>query len=85
MDHAAYHVVYVDTRVSQGMDGKYIRDHSIARHEGAKTRQEEIREDEHSESLTLISKEMDEIRCNIETMIAVFHGGTFLQDGSNWL
>lgn len=79
MDHAAYHVIYVDTRVSQALDGERIKDCGTNRSEGAKTLYEGSREDQLPECLTSISEELDEIQSNIQSLLAVFHEGRSLK------
>lgn len=72
MDHAAFHIIYVDKRVSANLDGTYL--HGIARGTPA------------SEDLTFgryqrlscyeqISTEVGVVQDNLGNLLSSFHGG----------
>ena len=80
MDYAASHVVYVDSRVTRGLDGKHIQKKSPGPLEGANTTQEASWEDKHPECLKAILGEIEEVRTSLKNILSVFNGGesTFL-------
>ena len=69
MDYAASHVVYVDTRISRDLDGKYIAK-SIP--ESANTRSEGVSK---ARSSDLLLREVDDICANINAILSIFDGG----------
>lgn len=73
MDYAASHVVYVDTRASQDLDGKYIPKSGAEPMGAANVRREGISKDRNSD---LLLREIEDVRTSIKTILALFNGGT---------
>ncbi|KAL8694436.1 MAG: hypothetical protein Q9218_000928 [Villophora microphyllina] len=70
MDHAAFHIVYVDKRVSAHLDGKYL-------HEPASGRSVEgdpLEKEQRSDGFTQLSSEMAIVRANLSNMLLSFPG-----------
>lgn len=78
MDYAEYHIVYVDNRVSQDLDGKLVQKSESSRLDGAKNSSEHLWEDRKSECLKAILGEIEEVRSNLKNLLSVFNGGTSL-------
>lgn len=78
MDHAAFHIVYVDKRVSANLDGKYL--HNAVRDSPAE-KGLAFRTDQQLNCFQLISSEMGLVRDNLSNLLSSFRGGrsTFLQ------
>lgn len=74
MDHAAFHIVYVDKRVSASLDGIYLdgalRDLPAKKELGVPTHQQ-------LNSFPQISSEIAVVRDNLGNLLSNFHGGTF--------
>ena len=75
MDHAACHIVYVDSRMSQALDGRQIPNVG-ARHnkrdEGGRDQQWEPYT---PESLKMILGEIEEIRATLRGLLSHFNVG----------
>ena len=74
MDYAASHVVYVDSRISRGLDGKHVQK-SISTSEGATGNQDGSWEDKHPECFKVILGEIEEVRTSLRNILSVFNGG----------
>ena len=72
MDYAASHVVYVDTRASRDLDGKYIPNSGPEPLVPFHVRREGASKDRISD---LLLREIEDVRTNISTIISVFNGG----------
>lgn len=72
MDHAAFHVVYVDERATQDLDGKYVQKPALEPPSSAGSRSVERPKDRMSE---ILLREVENIRHNIRSILAVFDGG----------
>lgn len=75
MDHAAYHVLYVDSRISQQLDGRYIRSERPGHSGLTEAEQLQSWEGRSPDSLESILGEIEEIRINLERLLARFNGG----------
>ena len=87
MDHAQYHVVYVDARLSRDLDGKLVQKSDSSHSDGAKTFSKNVWEDRNPECLKAILGEIEEVRSNLKSLLSVFNGGMsfrplrFAEDG----
>ena len=73
MEYADYHVVYVDNRVSQDLDGKLLRNSAPNQsniHKG------ETWEEQNPDLVNTIGGEMAEVRSNLRSLLSVFNEGT---------
>lgn len=77
MDHAAYHVVYVDNRANDDLDGKYIHKSRLRPQDAAKASKQDLWEDRNSEYLEQILRQVEEVRNNIKSILSIYDGGTF--------
>ncbi|KAI4129065.1 MAG: hypothetical protein LQ338_002415 [Usnochroma carphineum] len=71
MDHAAFHIVYVDKRVSANLDGKYL--HNAVRDSPAE-KGLAFRTDQQLNCFQLISSEMGLVRDNLSNLLSSFRG-----------
>ena len=79
MEYADYHVVYVDNRVSRALDGKLIQNSLSYVSEGPSTTHADTWDDRSPECLTSMMGEIEEVRRNLRSLLAVFHGGASQQ------
>ena len=77
MDHAAYHVVYVDTRMSSDLDGKHIKKVARVPEETPRKDHDEPWEEHNPECVKAIIAEIEEVRSNLKHLLSEFDGGTF--------
>lgn len=77
MDHAAYHVVYVDSRASDDLDGKYIQKSRLKPREGGELGAKDPRQHRTMEYVEMIFPLIEEVRNNIKSILSIFGGGTF--------
>lgn len=77
MDHAAYHVLYVDNRANDDLDGKYIHKSRLGSQDGPKAGRPDLWEERNSEYFELILRQIEEIRNNIKSILSMYNGGTF--------
>ena len=75
MDHAQYHIVYVDARVSRDLDGKLVQKSDSSRSDGANNYSGQIWEERNPECLKAILGEIEEVRSNLKSLLSVYHGG----------
>ena len=75
MDHAAYHVVYVDTRASRDLDGKHIHNINKGPSTAIDARQGQPLEEGDPECLSLLLGEIEAVRTNLKRLLARFHQG----------
>ena len=75
MEHADYHVVYVDNRVSRNLDGKLIQNSLSHSSQGASISHDETWDDRNPECLKSILGEIEEVRSNLRNLLSVFNGG----------
>ena len=75
MDHAEYHIVYVDNRVSQDLDGKLVQKSESSRSVGPNNYSDHKWEDRNPECLKAILGEIEEVRNNLKSLLSVFNGG----------
>lgn len=75
MDHAAYHVVYVDNRANNDLDGRYIQKTRYS--DGSELGKNDIWEFRGSEYVELILTQIEEVRDNIKCILSNFNGGMF--------
>ncbi len=75
MEYADYHVVYVDNRVSQDLDGKLIQNLSPDHSQNENLRNDSSGDDRTPECLRSILGEMEEVRSNLRSLLSVFNGG----------
>ena len=73
MEYADYHVVYVDNRVSQDLDGKLLQN-SVPNQ--SSIRKGENWEEQNPDLVTTIGGETAEVRSNLRSLLSVFNGGT---------
>ncbi len=74
MDYAASHVVYVDSRISRGLDGKQLQK-ATSTPDGATNSQETSWEDKHPECFKALLGELEEVRTSLKNILSVFNGG----------
>ena len=75
MDYADYHVLYVDNRMSQDLNGKLLQ-RSPPEHKSEIPHSSETpSEDKSPDHLLSILGELEEVRCNIRSVLSVFNGG----------
>lgn len=79
MDPAAYHVVYVDNRLDDDLDGKHIHKSRLGPHDGTRLGHVDSWELRNSEHYELISRQAEEVRHNIKSILLAFSGGTSLE------
>ena len=72
MEYADYHVVYVDNRVSQDLDGKLLQNSASNQ---SNIRKGETWEEQNPDLVTTIGGEMAEVRSNLRSVLSVFNGG----------
>lgn len=75
MDHAQYHIVYVDARVSRDLDGKLVQKSDSSRSDGANSYSGQMWEERNPECLKAILGEIEEVRSNLKSLLSVFNGG----------
>ncbi len=73
MEYADYHVVYVDNRVSQDLDGKLLQNSEPNQ---SNIHQGETWEEQNPHLVTTMGGEMAEVRRNLRSLLSVFNGGT---------
>lgn len=77
MDHAAYHVVYVDNRAKNDLDGRYIQKPRPGSSDGGELGKNDTRGFRGSEYVELILTQIEEVRDNIKCILSNFNGGMF--------
>lgn len=82
MDPAAYHVVYVDNRLGDDLDGKHIHKSRLGPHDGTRVGHVDSWEYRNSEHDELINRQTEEVRHNIKSILLAFSGGTLLGIGT---
>lgn len=82
MDPAAYHVVYVDNRLGDDLDGKHIHKFRLGPHDGARVSHVDSRELRNLEHDDLINRQTEEVRHNIRSILLAFSGGTSREFGT---
>lgn len=75
MDHAAYHIVYVDNRANDDLDGKYIRKTRFGLLDGPDWGNKELWDSRSSEYVEMILPQVEEVRNNISSILSHFEGG----------
>ena len=78
MDHAQYHIVYVDARVSRDLDGKLVQKSDSSRSDGANNYSGHMWEERNPECLKAILGEIEEVRSNLKSLLSVFNEGMFV-------
>ena len=73
MEYADYHVVYVDNRVSQDLDGRLLQNSEPNQ---SNIRRRETWEEQNPTLVTTIGGELAEVRSNLRSLLSVFNGGT---------
>lgn len=76
MEHADYHIIYVDNRLSRELDGKLIQYSSQKRSQDVGFRKGSSSGDRNSVCLETILGEIEEVRCNLQILLSIFNGGT---------
>ena len=79
MDHADYHVVYVDNRVSRNLDGKLIQNSASNMRSKGSIHDEDTWDDRNPECVKSLLAEIEEVRNNLRCLLSVFHGGMSYQ------
>ncbi|MCJ1470773.1 3',5'-cyclic-nucleotide phosphodiesterase [Pseudocyphellaria aurata] len=74
MDHAAYHIVYVDNRANNDLDGKYIHKTRVGPLDGADRENKDSRGSRSSEYVEMILPQVEEVRNNISSILTHFDG-----------
>ena len=82
MDPAAYHVVYVDSRLGDDLDGKHIHKSRLGPHDGTRVSHIDSWELRNSEHDDLINGQTEEVRHNIRSILLAFSGGTSREIGT---
>lgn len=75
MDHAAYHIVYVDNRANDDLNGKYIQKTRFGALSGAELGNKDSRDSRSSEYVEMILQQVEEVRNNISSILSHFDGG----------
>lgn len=75
MDHAAYHVIYVDTRASRDLDGKHIQNFNNGPSTAIDARQAQPLEECDPECLKILLGEIEAVRTNLKRLLAHFNRG----------
>lgn len=76
MNYANTHVVYVDSRVSHGLDGNHVCKSSSADEvEATGVRDDSL--ERNQDCLEAILDEIDEVRTSLRNILSVFDGGEF--------
>lgn len=75
MDHAAYHIIYVDSRLSRGLDGQYLQQAGPVHGESVDKSQHQTWEDRNPDCLKAILGEIEEVRTNLKRLLTQFNGG----------
>lgn len=75
MDHAAYHIVYVDNRANDDLDGKYIHKTRFGAFDGANRENKDLWDSRSPEYVEMILPQVDEVRNNITSILSHFDGG----------
>ncbi|KAL9587106.1 MAG: hypothetical protein Q9212_000473 [Teloschistes hypoglaucus] len=70
MDHAAFHIVYVDTRVSAHLDGQYICPSAPS----PSAERDPSGKEQQSDSLKQLSSEIEVVRANLNNLLSSFPG-----------
>ena len=73
MEYADYHVVYVDNRVSQDLNGRLLQNSEPNQ---SNIRREITWEEQNPALVTTIGRELAEVRSNLRSLLSVFNGGT---------
>lgn len=83
MDHAAYHILYVDNRANDDLDGKYIHKTKFGPLDGADRGNKDSRGSRSLEYVEMILPQVEEVRNNISSILSHFEGGMSfnLRDG----
>ena len=76
MEYADYHVVYVDNRVSQDLDGRLLQNSEPNQSNIGKV---ETWEEQNPTLVNIIGGESAEVHSNIKSLLSVFNGGTSSQ------
>ena len=79
MDHAAYHVVYVDNRAHDNINGKHIQKSLPGSSDSPERGKRDAWEYRSSEYVELILPQHQEVRANIRTILSNFDGGTSIR------
>ena len=77
MDSAAYHVVYVDKRVTRDLDGRLLQKSGSSQLQGSSVHIEDSCEDRSPDCVKSILGEVEEVRDNLRSILSVFNGGTY--------
>lgn len=72
MEYADYHVVYVDNRVSQDLDGRLLQNSDPNQ---LNIRKGETWDQQNPALATTIGGEFAEVRSNLRSLLSVFNGG----------
>lgn len=80
MDPAAHHVVYVDNRLDDDLDGKYIHKSRLGPHDGTRLNQHST-DLRNSDQFELLLRQGEEVRHNIKSILSAFSGGTLRENG----
>lgn len=75
MDHAAYHIVYVDNRANGDLDGKYLHKARFGPLDGADLGNKDRGDSRSSEYVEMILPQVEEVRNNISSILSHFDGG----------
>ncbi|KAI4103554.1 MAG: hypothetical protein L6R37_003771 [Teloschistes peruensis] len=73
MDHAAFHIVYVDKRVGAHLDGQYICPSAPS----PSAERNPLGKEQESDSLKQLSSEITVVRANLNNLLSSFPGGMF--------
>lgn len=76
MDPAAYHVVYVDNRLGDDLDGKHIHKSRLGPDDGTRASHVDPWDFRNSEHDDLMNCQIEEVRHNIKSILMAFSGGT---------
>lgn len=79
MDPAAYHVVYVDNRLGDDLDGKHIHKSRLGPPAGTRVSHVDSWELWNSEHDDSMNRQTEEVLHNIKSILLAFSGGTLLE------
>lgn len=77
MDHAAFHIVYVDKRVSAQLDGQYVC-HSAPNPSAERS---PMGKEQRPDGFKQLSSEVAIVRANLSNLLSSFPGGMFSDPG----
>lgn len=75
MDHANYHVVYVDARIGADLDGKHLQKSASNPSDKTAGSEDTAWEQANADCLKAIINEVEDVRNNVKRLLRQFNGG----------